>query len=254
MKKSIFIVASLLVFAACNKEVISDHSSDVGYLSFGLAADDVIVETKSQVTNLDSYSVYIDNTSYNYGSDIKGKVLEKSPRNYQVYAENITPEQAHSGNGELRLASPKQDVTVTAGATTTTTLACTAVNSKITLTFNDSFRAAFDSWGVVIGYEGSDERDMTVTNESTNMVFFYNIHPTIENLELSLTATTKSDNSSKSNYTKFKLEAGHHYTVNYSAGANGFVGITVNADDQLIDAEDTNVTVNPYAPNQNSAE
>jgi len=247
MKKVIFIAAALCALAACNKEVISAPSSEVGYLSFGLSADDVIIETKAvTAAELDLYKVYIGNTSHTYGTDIKNKVLEIAPGNYNVYAENISAEEAHNGNGALRLATANQQISVEAGATTTTTLNCVAVNSKINVTFSDSFKKAFSSWSVVIGYEGNNDRDKTITHESTNAEFFYNVHQTVENIELALTAS--ATDISKSHTTKFKLQAGYHYTVNYSAGENGFVGITVTADDNLIDADDTNVTVNPYTP------
>lgn len=244
MKKVIFIAAALFALAACNKEVINAPVSEVGYLSFDISADDIVVETKATVTNLDSYSVYVGSTSYNYGTQIKNKVIEKTPGTYAIYAENITPAAAHVGNGALRLASETKNITVTAGGTTTESLVCKAVNAKIDVNFEDSFKNAFSSWSVTLGYENDDTRDLTTNAESES--FFYNIDASKPDLTLDLTATPKSNGAAKTNSTKITLQAGYHYTINYSAGANGYVGITVTADDSLIDAEDETVTVNPY--------
>lgn len=252
MKKVIFIAASLLAIAACNKPAINVQN-EVGYLSFNLAADDIIVTTKAAVEDVDSYTVYVGETSYTYGTQVKDQVLEISPGSYAVYAENITPEAAHEGNGSLRLASESQNITVAAGQTSDVELACKAVNAKITVTFDDSFKAAFSSWDVVLGYNGDESRNFTITNETENTDYFYNIHPEGTGLKLNLTALPKVNaENSKTNTTTLDIEAGYHYTVNYSAGTSGYVDITVTADDSLIEAEPKNVTVNPYQTEQNS--
>lgn len=264
MKKVIFIAASLLAIAACNKPVFNVQN-EVGYLNFNLAADDIIVTTKAVVKDLDGYIVHVDNNTYgnktyDYGT-IKDEVLEITPDSYTVYAENKTPEKAHEGNGSLRLASAPQEVTVAAGGTSEVTLHCTAVNAKITVTFDESFKAAFDSWNVTLGYEKDNTRNMTVTNETSaeNAVFFYNIYydsitnESITNLAFALSATTKHGGNAKTKTTTLeKIKAGHHYTVNYSAGTSGYVDITVSADDQLLNGGTSDVTVNPYASEQNS--
>lgn len=253
MKKVIFIAASLLAIAACNKPVINVQN-EVGYLSFNLAADDIIVTTKAAVDNVDSYTVYVGEDSYTYGTDVKDKVLAINPGSYAVYAENMTPEKAHEGNGSLRLATTPQNITVAAGQTSEVPLHCTAVNAKITVTFDDSFKEAFSSWNVVLGYnDDSESRKFTITGETVNTDYFYNIHPEGTGLKLYLTALPKVDpQNSKTNTTTLEIAAGYHYTVNYSAGTSGYVDITVTADDSLIEAEPENVTVNPYETEQNS--
>lgn len=257
MKKVIFIAASLLAIAACNKAVFNVQN-EVGYLNFNLAADDIIVTTKVNVSDVElgNYTVYVGKTSYNY-NEIKAKVLAINPGTYAVYAENITPDLAHTSNdgkGSLRLASASQEVQVAAGQTAGVELHCTAVNAKITVTFDDSFRTAFSSWGVTLGYENDNTRNKTVTNETSaqDAVFFYNIHKTIKNLAFVLSATPKHGGDAMKNTTTLPIQAGYHYTVNYSAGTSGYVNITVTAEDSLTDADPTNVTVNPYAPEQNS--
>lgn len=246
MKKIVFLSLSLMALLACNKEVITGPVQEVGYLSFALEADDIVVTTKATVTELDAYNVYIGNTSYNYGSEIKGKVLERTPGTYTIYAENMTPSAAEEGKGSLRLASESKTVTVTAGGTTVETLHCTAVNAKISVTFSDSFKNAFSTWDLTLGYESDDTRDLTIdeTASASDAVFFYNING--KNLTLELSAIARQDSSTKTHTEKITLAAGYHYTVNYTAGANGYLGITVTADDALVDAEDTDVTVNPY--------
>lgn len=254
MKKVIFIAASLLAIAACNKAVFNVQN-EVGYLNFNLAADDIIVTTKVNVSDVElgNYTVYVGKTSYNY-NEIKAKVLAIDSGTYDVYAENMTPAMAHEGNGSLRLASDPQNIEVAAGQTSSVTLHCTAVNAKITVTFDDSFRTAFSSWGVTLGYENDNTRNKTVTNETSaqDAVFFYNIHKTIKNLAFVLSATPKHGGDAMKNTTTLPIQAGYHYTVNYSAGTSGYVNITVTAEDSLTDADPTNVTVNPYAPEQNS--
>lgn len=246
MKKVIFIAASLLAIAACNKPAINVQN-EVGYLSFNLAADDIIVTTKAAVEDVDSYTVYVGEKSYNYGEAVKGKVLEIEPGSYGVYAENMTPEAAHEGNGTLRLASEVNNITVAAGQTTEATLACKAVNAKITVTFEDSFEAAFSSWQVVLGYNGDDSRNLTIDEKTQNTEYFYNIHSEEKGLKLILTAhPTVNPGNPRTNNTTLDIKAGHHYTVNYSAGTSGYVDITVTADDSLTDVDPTTVTVNPY--------
>ena len=255
MKKVIFIAASLLAIAACNKPVFNVQN-EVGYLNFNLAADDIIVTTKAPVEELGGYTVYVGDTRYEY-ANIKDKVLEINPGKYAVYAENITPDLAHKsndGNGALRLASASQEVQVAAGQTAGVELHCTAVNAKITVTFDESFKAAFDSWNVTLGYENDNTRNKTVTNGTSEQdaVFFYNIHESIKNLAFALSATPKHGGNAKTKTTTLEIQAGHHYTVNYSAGTSGYVDITVSADDQLLNGGTSDVTVNPYASEQNS--
>ncbi len=251
MKKVIFIAASLLAIAACNKPVINVQN-EVGYLSFNLAADDIIVTTKAEVDNVDSYIVYVGEDSYTYGTDVKDKVLEINPGSYAVYAENMTHEKAHEGNGSLRLATTPQNITVAAGQTSEVKLHCTAANAKITVTFDDSFKAAFSSWDVVLGYNGNDSRNFAIDEETENTVYFYNIHTEGTGLKLNLTALPKVNaENKKTNTTTLEIQAGHHYTVNYSAGTSGYVDITVTADDSLIEEETENITVNPYSSEEN---
>lgn len=252
MKKVIFIAASLLAIAACNKPVFNVQN-EVGYLNFNLAADDIIVTTKAPVEELGGYTVYVGDTHYEY-ANIKDQALEINPGKYAVYAENMNPDKAHEGNGSLRLASTSQNIDVVAGGTSEVTLNCTAVNAKITVTFHDSFKAAFSEWDVTLGYENDNTRNKTVTHETSaeNAVFFYNIHESIKNLAFALSATPKHGGNAKTKTTTLEIQAGHHYTVNYSAGTSGYVDITVSADDQLLNGGTSDVTVNPYASEQNS--
>lgn len=257
MKKVIFIAASLLAIAACNKPVFNVQN-EVGYLNFNLAADDIIVTTKAVVKDLDGYIVHVENNTYgnktyDYGT-IKAKVLAIQPGTYAVYAENMTPADAHEGNGALRLASASQPVTVVADQTAGVELHCTAVNAKITVTFDESFKAAFSSWNVVLGYDIDSEtetetgnRKFTITQPTEKAEYFYNIHPDGAGLKLDLTAYLKVDNTqSRTNTTNLPIEAGYHYTVEYSAGASGYVNITVSAEDSLENGGTTDVPVNPY--------
>lgn len=239
MKKVIFIAASFFALAACNKEVISSPEEGVGYLNFSLAADDIVVSTKTQVSELDDYNVYINGQSHEYGSEIKGKVLTKSPGEYTVYAENITPAEANQGRGSLRLMSAQQSLNIEAGETKTVTLECGAVNAKIEVIFNQSFQNAFQTWSLTLGYENDDVRDLTSSDEQS-AVFYY------EPGKLALELTATSQNGVKTHSEPITVVGGYHYTVNYSAGENGYLGITVTADDKLLDADDNNVTVNPY--------
>lgn len=253
MKKVIFIAASLLAIAACNKPVFNVQN-EVGYLNFNLAADDIIVTTKAvSEEQLGNYTVHVGDNSYKYGT-INANVLAINPGTYAVYAENMNPDKAHEGNGSLRLASAPQEVTVAAGQTSKVTLHCTAVNAKITVTFDDSFKAAFSEWSVTLGYENDNTRNKTVTHGTSaqDAVFFYNIHKTIKNLAFALSATPKHGGDAKTKTKTLEIQAGHHYTVNYSAGTSGYVDITVSADDQLLNGGTSDVTVNPYEPEKNS--
>ena len=247
MKKVILIAASLVAFASCIKDV--DVTSEKGYLRFNLAADDIVVTTKAVVAadELNAYTVHVGETSYNYGENIKNQTLTLDPKKYVIYAENMTPDAAHEDNGALRLASEAKEVTITAGNTEVVSLACKAVNAKITVNFDASFKAAFSSYEVKIGYKDVDDKDNRRLTIASDADCFYNIRPDGKGLNLNLTATPRvGAQNAKTNSTDLAIQAGYHYTVSYSAGTSGYVSITVTADDTLIDVAPQNITVNPY--------
>ena len=250
MKKVIFIAVALCALAACNKEVISAPSSEVGYLSFGLSADDVIVETKAAVTDFTGYKVHVGESSYDYQSVSSGMVLPLAPGTYNIYAENISPSAAEEGNGALRLASASQNVTIVSGETISRTLHCEATNAKIEVEFDESFKKAFSSYTLEIDYKDLVQpfrkKRITSTTAVDDTKFFYNIYSDKPEIGLSLSAQNAASTTIE-NFKYFTLEAKKRYVVKYSAGANGYLNVQVTANNDLTSVN-KDYTVNPYAP------
>lgn len=248
MKKTIFIAASLLALAACNKEVIyAPAAGGMGTLNLSVASDDNITVVTKAAVSTDAFTVNIINdeeTVVKTGTPTALAVVLLDADTYHVYAENMTADAALEGNGKLHIAGQCAPFELVAGGTATAVVNCESVNSKITVSFADSFTNAFSSYTVNYDQLNGD-RDFTNVVAGTD--YYYNI--TENNIvDVKLTATAAHDSSSHTHTQQITLQAGYHYSVVYSAGSNGQVTVTVTADDHM-ELTNVPVEVNPYQNN-----
>lgn len=135
-----------LSLASCGTETID---CGYGYLEVSLHADVEIDDATRAPEALPEseyadYSVmlYDDNgilmweTSYAAFSANEGNLRRVPAGTYTVYVENCTAEEAEEGTGMPRLAG-SQEFVISAGRTTTATVACTVINAKITIAYDD---------------------------------------------------------------------------------------------------------------------
>lgn len=250
MKKIIFIAASLFALAACNKEVINTPvEAGKGVLNINVQSDDSVEINTKVAVSTDNFTVAVKsgNSVIQSGKPNEMSVVLLPAGNYSVYAENITSEEALSGNdgkGALHIAGASDEFTLDAGGTYTATVACVPVNAKITIAYEASFLNAFSSYTVTYDQIGGD-RDFSGVQPSTD--YFYNIssEASQNKVDVKLSATAKHDSSEKTHTQPITLEAKKHYAIKYSAGANGQVNVSITADDALTQT-DTPVEVNPY--------
>ena len=253
MKKVIFIAAALCALAACNKEVISAPEEGFGILNLSVASDsNVIVATKTGET--ETTTVPTDNFTVNIVND-ENKVVKTGPASslkvvvlpadtYTVNAENITESKAltnNDGKGELRMAGSVAPFTLTQSDTKGVSVVCNPTNSKITVTYDQSFTNAFNAYSVNLAHSG--DRDFNTITAGTE--YFYNITSGAY-VDVILSATSKAG-VSVGHTQKINLEAAHHYAVTYSATTDGQLTINVTASNVLTPTN-INVPVNPYTP------
>lgn len=135
-----------LSLASCSTETIDEG---YGYLDVSLHADVDIEDATRAPESLpeseyDDYSVMLyDNagnlmweTSFAAFSANEGNIKRVPAGTYTVYVENCTAEEAEEGIGRPRFAG-SQEFVVSAGRTTTATVACAVINAKITIAYDD---------------------------------------------------------------------------------------------------------------------
>ena len=252
MKKVIFIAAALCVLAACNKEVINSPEEGYGILKLSVESDDrVVVNTKADPVydvNTDEFNVTIINdegVTKKSGKPSEVAVVVLLADDYVIKAENISEEAALSNNGgkgQLRMAGATEKFTLSQSETEVQTVSCNPTNSKFTVIFDDTFKAAFKTMTVDLNQTTGD-RDFS--NIAETVEYFYNITEGAA-VDVELTAVSKSD-VHVTNTQHITLAVGYHYAVTYSATIDGQLKVSVRASDDLTQS-DIPVPVNPYQP------
>ncbi len=174
MKKTIIAAAALIAMVGCNKELIGTATSEngYGYINLGVSADNEMIVTKAGEA-WENYSVTL--TPDGEGltgwtktfSAITAADKTVAAGSYTVSIENVSAEDAYSGMGQIRVAATDGPKAVNAGGTTTFTLACTPVNSKISFVYTEGFAAAFNEDAAVVTLD-PDVRDLTMVMEQVN--------------------------------------------------------------------------------------
>lgn len=249
MKKVIFIAASLFALAACNKEVISSPEEGYGVLKLSVESDDRIVVNTKAVVDTKDFIVTITNDEGDQkmeGTPGELATVVLPADNYVIKAENITEDAAltnNDGKGQLRMAGAVEEFTLGQSQTVTKTVSCVPTNSKITVTFDASFTAAFKSKNVNLDQTIGGDRDFN--NIDAGAEYFYNITDGAS-VDVVLTATSNAE-VEVSHTQKIALAVGYHYAVTYSATTDGQLNVLVQASDDLTQS-DIHVPVNPYQP------
>lgn len=251
MKKMIFIAAALCAFAACNKEVIYSPADGHGILKLSVESNDRIVVKSDPEFDVDTkdFTVSIfndDDALVKSGKPAELAVVVLPADNYVIKAENITETAAlenNAGKGQLRMAGASDQFALAQSQTVTKTVSCVPTNSKITVTFDASFTAAFKSNNVNLDQTTGGNRDFTSITAGAE--YFYNITDGAS-VDVVLTATSNAD-VAVSHTQKIDLAVGYHYAVTYSATADGQLNVTVRASDELTQSN-INIPVNPYQP------
>ena len=253
MKKSIFIVASLLVFAACNKEVLNAPQENCGILQLSVQSDDNIkVTTKAGGVNTDNFDVKIIDSQNNVEKTGKASTLTVvvlPADTYTISAENISESlalESNDGKGALRMAG-SVSVPLGQSETKSVTLNCQPTNSKITVSYDDTFVNAFNTYSVNLDHNG--DRDFTSITADAD--YFYNITSDAY-VDVKLTAKSKA-NVDVTHTQKVDLAVGYHYAITYMATPDGQLSVSITASDALTSSP-VEVPVNPYAPAPNTAE
>lgn len=253
MKKVIFIAAALCALAACNKEVINSPEEGYGILKLSVESDDrVVVNTKADPVydvNTDEFNVTIINdegVTKKSGKPSEVAVVVLPADDYVIKAENISEDAALSNNdgkGQLRMAGATEKFTLSQSETEVQTVSCNPTNSKFTVIFDDTFKAAFKTMTVDLNQTTGGDRDFSDIDESVE--YFYNITEGAA-VDVELTAVSQSD-VHVTNTQHITLAVGYHYAVTYSATIDGQLKVSVRASDDLTQS-DIPVPVNPYQP------
>lgn len=249
MKKMIFIAASLLSFAACNKEVISTPEAGTGVVMLSVESDDCVnVATKASVPTTDFNVSIVNDEDQVVKSGTPGilSVVVLPADTYVIMAENITEGAAltnNDGKGQLRMAGQCEPFALAQSQTVTKTVSCVPTNSKITVAFDASFIAAFSTKNVDLDQTHGGNRDFTAITAGTE--YFYNITDGSK-VDVKLTATSVAS-VNVSHTQNITLAVGYHYAITYSATTDGQLQVSVTASDDL-EASNINVPVNPYQP------
>lgn len=240
MKKVIFIAAALCALAACNKEVISAPSSEVGYLSFGLSADDVIVETKAVTgAELDAFHIKYSNVTKTYG-ELKNTMIPINIGAYTVEAYNYTETEAETGNGHLRLYD-SETVTVSANQTATAVLQCTPYSSEVTLTYSSAFSTKYPNPVFTLTKGGR-----TLNLNTTDKYYFNNTPNGTVSVTYSLKANGESSAANETFEGTLTLSNACSLNVNVDiVTTTGELTFNLTASDILTGQKNT-ITVNPY--------
>lgn len=253
MKKTIIFAASLLALVACNKEVIGTQNvSEVGYLSFDATVEaGVKVETKAvSESELNAYKVTLSpGWTKTYG-EIQGEVFTLATGSYTVDAENITPIQAETGKGNLRIAAPQQTIEVTANATATANLDCVPQSAAIILDYTDGFKGVFSDYSFVLTkQDGTKRQDGAVSlSLSEGDTAYYNAESGSVVLVYTITGTHNSTGA-KTYSGQITLKRAYSTTVNVDQNSvSGGLKIVLTATNELT-GETQTISVDPYQNN-----
>lgn len=259
MKKIIIIAAALVAMTACNKSIIEvSPAEEFGTINLGITADTEMVVTKGIITeeNLKGYNITLKK---------EGNVVEGWPKEYEaiedadwkvsagsysIYVENLTVEEAYSNaKGTVRVSGETQ-VTVTAGISSSCTVACEPQNSMVSFMYSPDFDTVFDDPAVkvnagAINVNGSElearELDMTVgtSHKEDDAAYF-------EVATLTWTLTAKLGQETKT-YTKdFTTQKAKWTQITFTTGStDGQINVTITVDGEITETHTITATIDP---------
>lgn len=259
MKKTIFIAAALVAMTACNKSIIEvSPAEEFGTINLGITADTEMVVTKGIITEEDL-------KGYNITLKKEGNVVEGWPKEYEtiedadwkvsagsysIYVENLTVEEAYSDTkGTVRVSGETQ-VTVTAGISSSCTVACEPQNSMVSFMYSPDFDTVFDEPAVQVhadaitvnGFE-LNERDLDMTVGSShsedNAAYF-------EPDNLIWTLTAKLGSETKTYSSKFDTQKDKWTQITFTTGStDGQINVTITVDGEITETHTITATIDP---------
>lgn len=260
MKKIIVFAAALAALVSCNKSVIvsSVEADEPGFISLGISTSDVMVETKALAANtsLAGYNITLTNkkTSETWTEEYETAVANAdlwkvAPGTYTIKVENKTMDEVYPDNtsaGEVRIAGQADDVTVTAGETSTCTVNCQPVNAKVSFCASSDFLSVFKEPTVSVT-DGT--RTVTVSlgkvGESQGTPAFFE---PAKKITWKLSATVYGQSQRYSG--ELTLVAKQWSKVIFgTSSTNGVIGITINVDGNMKEV-DVQTSVDPWKPLQ----
>lgn len=260
MKKTILFVVSLAAMCSCNKSVIETPvpESDYGYIEFGISADAEMVETKTATAVSKENSTYLlslvgtgNNVRFTDKKfkDLTDNDLKVQADTYVFSAQNITETDAESGYGALRLYGEHRNLVVTAGGTSTATIACTPANALVTVALDPTFGNTFKETEVYL-VDGSRELKIdTFGHADAEGTIVTKSYFNIDDGTLYWKVKAKINNETEFKYFRnnFTVTKATHHKITLAPGTNGTISVSITADDTIISVEES-VTVDPNTP------
>ncbi len=166
-----FLLISAILFS-CSKE-----NTNFGTITFDINPDvNVSVNnntTKASSVNTDNFEVFLNENSLGLKKDLTAPVIV-APGTYSVWAQSCSDQQANTSNGLLRFYGKTDNIVVEDQSDITVTVNCKVVNSKISISLDDSYNNYFDSGFTTVTVSDGNRTLTIIQNGSptTDAVYF----------------------------------------------------------------------------------
>lgn len=250
MKKIIIFAAALAALVSCNKSVIvsSVEADEPGFISLGISTSDVMVETKGLAANasLDGYNITLINKTTSeelwtkkYADALSESVWKVAPGTYTIKVENKSVSEVYqTSEGEIRIAG-QTDVTVNAGQTSTCTVECLPVNSKVSFCASNDFLNIFKNPTVSVTY-GTRKVSLGAVGTSQGTPAYF------EPVEITWNLSATVDGTDKKFSGKLTLVAKQWSKVTFNTtSTNGVISISITVDGKMTEVNES-ASVNPW--------
>ncbi len=249
MKKTIIIAAALVAMTACNKNIINEQvaaEAGYGYIALGVTADTEMVVAKADTPDLTGYNVTLKKGEdvvwgpEEYGS-IEADAWKVEAGNYTIYVENLTVAETYATEPGVVRVTGQNDVTVTAGVSTSCTVNCRPANSKVSFMYSPEFDVVFDEPAVSVKESDARTVEMTVgeSHLEANAAYF-------EPGTLTWTLTAKLGGETKTYSKDFTTVKAKWTQVTFTTGStDGQIQVTITVDGEITEVETITATIDP---------
>lgn len=252
MKKIFFISSAIVLAASCNKNIIGmSPVEECGYIDLGVTAETEMVITRGLVTEADL-------SGYNITLVKDNEVVEGWPKEfesindadwkvpagtYTIKVENLTVEETYKTDKGVVRVSGETSVTVTAGVSTSCTVACTPQNSKVSFMYSPEFDVVFDEPAVTV--KESDTRSVAMTvgdsHLEENAAYF-------EVGSLTWTLTAELNGQTKTYSKDFSTVKAKWSQITFTTGStDGQINVTITVDGEITETETITAVVDPFS-------
>lgn len=250
MKKLILSTLAVAILASCSNDALDPV--EFGTLSLKVQNDTNIGATLTRATtsDYDSYTVNITNSSNStnisstYGTISASDYTLPAATGYSIEAYNCTEDASKSANtnyGQARFYG-SNTFGITANSTTSVTVACSMVNSKVCTSYSSDFASKFTNYSTEFYASDETSRKLTDTAAKTaNKEMYFSAGKTINyTITASFNGTTKTYTGS------FTSVAAKNHKLNVGVSTdNGALGLSITVSTTVTD-KDESITVNPY--------